>query len=183
MGLTRERVCDKILSMKNKYLECGRVCGAHGVRGVLKIESWCDSPKVLAAAKRIYLTSREGEYVERRVLTSSVSGPNVLMAVEGISDRDLATAMRDTVVYMAREDIPLGRGQMFLADMIGLDVIDAESGRIYGKIKKVEEAARGLLYTVSTERGDVLYPSAPELVKEIDPERGMLITPIEGFFD
>ena len=34
--------------MKKEYLECGKVCSAHGVRGVLKIEVWCDSPKVLA---------------------------------------------------------------------------------------------------------------------------------------
>ena len=149
----------------------------------MKIESWCDSPRVLAAAKRIYLTSREGGFVERRVLTASASGPNVLMTIDGVADRDSATAMRDTVVYMHRDDIPLKRGQMFLADMIGLAVVDAVSGRVYGKIKKVEEAARGFLYTVETESGDVLYPSAPELVKEVDPERGMLITPIEGFFD
>ena len=159
------------------------MCGAHGVRGVLKIESWCDTPKVLASAKRIYLAAREGGYTERRVLTASVSGPNVLMGIEGVSDRDSATAMRDTVVYMHRDDIPLKRGQMFLADVVGLPVVDANDGRIYGKIKRVEEAARGLLYTVATERGDVLYPSAPELVKEIDPERGMLVTPIAGFFD
>ena len=182
-GLTRARACVKIKCMKKQYLECGRVCGAHGVRGALKIESWCDTPKVLASAKRVYLSSKEGDYVERRVLTSSVSGPNVLMTMEGVCDRDAATAMRDTVVYMHRDDIPLKRGQMFLADMVGLPVIDANDGRIYGKIAKVEEAARGLLYTIETESGAVLYPSAPELVKEIDPERGMLITPIAGFFD
>ena len=171
------------MCMRNEYLECGRVCGAHGVRGALKIESWCDSPRVLAAAKRVYLADKEGGYVERRVLTASASGPNVIMSVEGVSDRDAATAMRDTVIYMHREDIPLKRGQMFLADMVELPVIDADSGRVLGKIKKVEEAARGLLYTIATERGDVLYPSAPELVKEIDPERGMIVTPIPGFFD
>ena len=182
-GLTRARAYVKIMCMRNEYLESGRVCGAHGVRGALKIESWCDTPKILASAKRIYLATREGGYTERKVLTSSVSGPNVLMTVEGVCDRDTATAMRDTVVYMHRDDIPLKKGQMFLADMVGLPVVDADTGASYGKIRKVEEAARGLLYTIATERGDVLYPSAPELVKEIDPERGMLITPIPGFFD
>ena len=169
--------------MRNEYLECGRVCGAHGVRGVIKVESWCDSPKVLGGAKRVYLASSEGAFVERKVLTASVSGTCVLMSIEGVEGRDAATAMRDTVIYMHREDIPLKRGAMFLADMIGLEVIDATDGRVYGRIKKVEEAARGLLYTVATEKGDVLYPSAPELVKEIDPERGMIVTPLPGFFD
>ena len=159
------------------------MCGAHGVRGVLRVEPWCDSPKVLAGSARIFLSTREGEYRERKVLTASVNGPSVLLSIEGVSTREDAIAMRDTVLYMHRDDIPLRRGEMFLADMIGLAVIDADTGREYGKIKKVEEAARGLLYTVATESGDVLYPSVPEFVKEIDPERGMLITPIPGFFD
>lgn len=169
--------------MKNEYLECGRVCGAHGVRGVLRVESWCDSPKVLAGSKRVYLSSGEGEYREHKVLTASVSGPNVLLSIEGVCSRDDAIAMRDRVLYMRREDIPLKKGQMFLADMVGLPVIDARDGRVYGKIKRVDEAPRGLLYTVETETGEVLYPSVPEFIKEIDPERGMLITPIPGFFD
>ena len=169
--------------MKNTYLECGRVLGAHGVRGVLKLEPWCDSPKILGGAKRVYLSRMEGEFVERRVLTASVSGDTVLMSIEGVADRDAAIAMRGTVLYMHRDDIPLRPGEMFLADMIGLPVIDAESGRVYGEISRVEEAARGLLYTIKTEEKEVLYPSNPELVKEIDPERGMLITPISGFFD
>ncbi|MBR7116516.1 MAG: 16S rRNA processing protein RimM [Clostridia bacterium] len=169
--------------MKNEYLECGRVCGAHGVRGVLKVEPWCDTPKVLASAKRVYLSSLEGEYSERKVLTASVNGATVLMSIEGVLSRDDAIAMRDTVLYMHRDDIPLGRGQMFLADMIGLSVIDADSGKVYGSVKKVEEAPRGLLYTVATESGDVIYPSGAQFIKEIDPERGMLITPIPGFFD
>ena len=173
----------KYLCMKAMFLECGRVCGAHGVRGVLKVEPWCDSPRVLAAAKRVFLSSGEGEYREHKVLGASVNGPGVLLTIEGVSSRDEAIAMRDTVLYLAREDIKLKPGQMFLADMVGLSVIDAESGRVYGSVVKVEEAPRGLLYSVKTEGGIVLYPSGEQFIKEIDPERGMIITPIPGFFD
>lgn len=173
----------KIFYMKKEYLECGRVCGAHGVRGVLKIESWCDTPKVLAAAKRVYTLSREGEYREHKVLTASVSGQNVLLSIDSVTSRDEAIAMRDTVLYMHRSEIPLKSGAMFLADMIGLAVIDADDGRLYGHIRKVEEAPRGLLYYIETEAGEVLFPSVPEFIKEIDPERGMIVKPIPGFFD
>ena len=39
---------------KEQYLECGKIINTHGVRGACKIESWCDSPKVLAAQKRVF---------------------------------------------------------------------------------------------------------------------------------
>ena len=168
--------------MKKIYLECGKVLGAHGVRGVLKVESWCDTPRVLASQKRIFL-AEGGEYVERRVMSASVTGPQVLMSIEGVSDRDEAVSMKGVVMYLHRDDIPLRPGQILLADMIGLPVIDAKTGVVLGKITEVTEVPRGLLYTIATDKGEVLYPSADELVAGIDSERGLLVTPIPGFFD
>ena len=173
----------KMSIMKKMYLEGGKVLGPHGVRGVLKIEVWCDSPKVLAKQKRIFLAGKEGGFEERRVVSASAAGALVLMSVEGIEDRDVAVAMKNTVIYLHRDDIPVSKGQMLLADMIGLAVIDANTGENYGTIKEVNDVPRGLLYTVDTPKGDVYYPSGKEFIKEIDEERGMFITPIPGFFD
>ena len=169
--------------MKKMYLEGGKVLGPHGVRGVLKIEVWCDSPKVLAKQKRIFLAGKEGGFEERKVVSASAAGALVLMSVEGIEDRDVAVAMKNTVIYLHRDDIPVSKGQMLLADMIGLAVIDANTGVEYGTIKEVTDVPRGLLYTIDTPNGEVYYPSGKEFIKEIDEEKGMFITPIPGFFD
>ena len=169
--------------MKKTYLEGGKVLGPHGVRGVLKIEVWCDSPKVLVKQKRIFLADKEGGYEERRVASASAAGQLVLMSIEGIEDRDVAVAMKNTVIYLHRDDIPVAKGQMLLADMIGLPVIDANNGTVYGEITEVVDVPRGLLYTIKTPTGDVYYPSGKEFIKDIDEEKGMFITPIPGFFD
>lgn len=163
------------------YLECGRVCNAHGVRGVLKVEHWCDSPSVLAKQSRVFLLS-EGEYKERKVLTSSASGQVVLMQIEGICTREDAIAMKGTVLYLKREDIPLRRGAMLIQDMIGLEVRDAADGKIYGYIDDVQDAPRGKLFVIKTEKGNVLLPEVPEFIKHIGDD-GMLVTPIPGFFE
>ncbi len=169
--------------MKKIYLECGKVCAAHGVRGVLKVEPWCDSPRVLVMQKRIFLATGDGKFKEVRILTASVSAGFVLMSLEGVDGRDAAIAMKGTVLYLHRDDIPVAKGEMLLSDMIGLDVIDASTGERYGVISDITEVPRGLLYTVQTEKGEVLYPSADALVAGIDSERGLLVTPISGFFD
>ena len=169
--------------MKKDFLECGRVCAAHGVRGLVKVESWCDSPKVLAGLKRIFFARREGEYEEHKLLTASVMGQLVLLAIEGYNDRDAAIGLKGRVLYARREDIPLPKGAMFIADMIGLDVIDIESGKRLGQISAVEDGVASRLYTVRTERGEVILPDVAEFIKEIDAERGMLVRVIPGFFD
>lgn len=168
--------------MKKEFLEGGKVCNAHGVRGVLKTESWCDSPRVLAGQKRVFFKKGES-YAEYKVRGASVSGAHVLLTLEGIDSYEGAIALKNAVFYLHRSDIPLKPGAMFIADMIGLPVIDRDTGRVYGEISAVDEVPRGRLYTVKTDTGDVLLPDEPVFVKEIDAERGMLITPIPGFFD
>ena len=159
------------------------MCAAHGVRGILKVEPWCDSPKVLAAQKRVFVADSCGKYNEFEVASASVCGNLVLLGLIGISTREAAFAMKNTVLYLKREDIPVKPGQMLLQDMIGLDVIDADSGRIYGKIKDITDAPRSKIYTIETKDGEVLFPAVSEFVKEIDENRGVFIRPIPGFFD
>ena len=169
--------------MKKEYLECGKVCSAHGVRGALKIEHWCDSPRVLANRKRVFFEEADGSYKELAVISASVSGNFVLMSLDKISTREDAQAEKNRVIYLHRSDIPVKRGAVLIADMIGLPVINIDTGRVYGTLSEVNDGVQYKLYTVKTESGDVLLPGINEFVKEIDTERGVFIRPIPGFFN
>ena len=167
--------------MKAEYLECGKICSPHGVRGVVKVEPWCDSPKVLARAKAVYLKSLDG-YRRLPVTAASISGAFLLMTLEGISTREDAQAYKNTTLYLHRSDIPVPKGAMLIADMIGLPVTDADSGRLYGTLSDVTDGVGYQIYSVKTEGGEVLLPAVAEFVKEIG-EDGIKISPIPGFFD
>ena len=170
--------------MKKKFLECGKIVGAHGVKGLAKVESWCDSPKILAAQKRVFLAEKDGSYREVKIESASVSGPLVLMMLSGGFDREQIQGMKNTVLYLKREDIPLKKGAVLLADIIGLDVVDIDTGVTYGRVKDITEAPRSRIYVVEQENGrEVLIPDVKEFIKEIDAERGVLIRTIPGFFD
>lgn len=168
--------------MKKEYIECGKVCSAHGVRGAMKIDPWCDTPRVLASQKRVFLADRCGTYKEIQVLSASVAGRCVLMTLEGIDTREAAQAEKNRILYLHRSDIPLKPGAVLIADMIGLPVIDIDTGETLGELVEVNDGVQGKLYTIKTEKGDVIFPGIPEFVKEIDTERGVFIRTIPGFF-
>ena len=176
-------MCDKIILMKKEYLECGRVCAPHGVRGVLKVESWCDDSKVLASARRVFLASPDGKYKELKVLSGSPTGRFALLRIEGVETREDAQSYKNKTLYFRREDIRLKAGQVLLADIIGLPVIDRDTGRVYGEVSDIDDGVRYRLYTVKTEKGSVILPAVPEFIKEIDAERGVFVSVIPGFFD
>ena len=169
--------------MKKEYLECGIVRSPHGVRGILNVECWCDSPRVLAKQKRVYILGGDGSYKEIKVISASPAPDKVLMGLEGIDSREAAQGYKNTVLYLHRDDIPVPKGAMLIADMIGLPVVDFDTGRVYGEISDVRDGVRYKLYTVKTDTGEVILPGVDEFIKEITEERGLLVRPIPGFFD
>ena len=169
--------------MKKEYLECGIVRSPHGVRGILNVECWCDSPRVLAKQKRVYILGRDGSYKEINVISASPAADKVLMGLEGIDSREAAQGYKNTVLYLHRDDIPVPKGAMLIADMIGLPVVDFDTGRVYGEISDVRDGVRYKLYTVKTDTGEVILPGVDEFIKEITEERGLVVQPIPGFFD
>ena len=169
--------------MKKEYLEGGKICTSHGVRGALKIEHLCDNAKVLTSQKRVFLRLKDGTFEERRVISASVAGKFVLMSLEGIDSREAAIAERGRMLYLHRSDIPVKRGAMLLSDMIGLPVVHAESGEQLGTLSDISDVAGRTIYTVKTDKGYVLVPAVDEFIKEINEREGVKMLPIPGFFD
>ncbi|MBQ7124816.1 MAG: 16S rRNA processing protein RimM [Clostridia bacterium] len=168
-----------------KYIEIGKITRPHGINGAVKSEPWCDSPSVLASLKKIYLADKKSEvgFSEKKILKASVQKDRVILLIEGIESPEAAERLRDTLIYADRGDIPLEDGAFLIDDLKGLDVIDISNGKIYGKLNDVLQGAAGDLYEINTEAGTVLIPAVKEFIKEINLEKGIFISPIEGMFD
>ena len=167
---------------KKQYLECGKIVNTHGVKGAVKLESWCNTPEDLAELGRIFVEDGENKKV-LKVKHASVFKQFVIAELEGITDFDAALALKNTVVYAARDDLTLEEGDYFIADVIGLPVIDADNGKEYGKLKDIINRGASDIYVIDTPDGERMMPAVEEFVKEVDLERGIFVLPIEGMFD
>ena len=99
------------------FPECGKIVNTHGVMGAVKIESWCNTPAVLAKLKRVYLPGKEG-MKEIRVTRASVFKQFVIAELEGVTTVDAAHALRGKVLHAAREDLRLPEGEDLIAELI-----------------------------------------------------------------
>ena len=167
---------------KSQYLECGKIINTHGVRGGLKLESWCDTPNDLASLKKVFLQNG-AEYKLYKVKKASVFKQFVLFELDGINDIDTAMTLRGRIVYADRKDISIDEDAFFIADIIGLDVIDLESGEKIGTLSDVLNLGASDLYEIDTKNGKKLIPAVPEFIKKIDLEKGIFVSLIEGMLD
>lgn len=169
--------------MKLEYLECGKLLAPHGIAGGMKMECWCDSPAVAVRLPALYFKKGEGQYEAKKLLRASPYGKGVLVFLEGITSPEEAAPFRMQTVYAKREDLSKDDGTVFLAELIGLSVIDIDTGRTYGRIKEVDTSRKTTLYIVETEGGEVMLPAVDEFIKEVDVGSHILVRPIPGLFD
>jgi len=157
----------------------GAVTGAHGVRGLVKIKPFTENPDDVAAYGPV-----EDERGTRR-FTLSVSGhakDQVIVRVDGVTDRDGADALRGTRLYVSRAALPEPEdGAFYHADLIGLAVVSV-AGEALGKVTAVYDFGAGDLIEYSGEDGRPrMLPFTEAAVPEVDIAGGRLVVdPPEG---
>ena len=168
--------------MKKEFLECGKIVSTHGVRGEVRVQPWCDSPDFLKTLERVYLDRGQNPL---RIERARVHGNLVILKLAGIDTMEQAVCYRNKVLYVSREQIPLEEGEYLIQDLLGCQVVDVDTGRVYGKIYDVRPTGANDVYYLRDETGtERLVPSIPQVVLERDLEAGVVrIRPLEGLFD
>ena len=164
------------------YLPACKIVSTHGVRGEMKALPLCDGAEFLAKFKRLYATA-DGTG-ECRVLGVRTQGNVMLLRLADVTDMDAARAQVGRTYYLAKADAKLPRGRYFIDDLLGCDVVDADTDRVYGQLTNVDRPAAQDIYTVTDGAGEEhMLPAVPEFVKKIDIDaRKIFVTPIEGMF-
>ena len=107
------------------------------------------------------------------------------MKIKGIDTIEQADSLRNKVLYMNRDDVELEEGAYFIQDLIGLDVIDNDTGERLGSLDDVSETGANDVYHVKTDDGRVfLIPVIPDVIRDISLEQGTVrIFRMKGLFD
>lgn len=88
-------------------------------------------------------------------------------------------ALKGKTVQIRRADAKLPEGSFFLADIIGLPVMD-EAGHMLGKLREVLAPSIQQVYVVDGER-EILIPAVPEFILETNISEGYIkVRLIEG---
>lgn len=167
-----------------KYLEVGIVQNVHGVVGDMAVLCLCDSTDVFKSLKKVYIENG-GTYTEHFLTRNTRLREGVmLLHIEGFDSRETAATLKGISLFADRCDLPTPEnGSYFIADLLGLSVIDADCGRIYGKITDVQSYGASDIYEITSDDGKkYLFPAVPEFIEKTELDSGLYVRPIEGMF-
>ena len=167
--------------MLKKYIECGEIVGTHGVRGEVRVNPWCDSPKFLTKFSKFYLDS-DGKESQ----SASTVRPNnniVLIKFKGIDSIETATEYKGTKLYIKREDADIGN-RHFIDELIGCEVFDSLTTNKLGVISDVTQLPSNDVWHIKNDGKEYLIPAIDSVINNIDVENNkVVITPLKGIFD
>lgn len=147
----------------------GRITGAHGLRGEVKIAAFTGEPADIAAYGP--LTSGDGARKFEISAVRSMKGGSVIAQVAGVSDRDAAEALRGADLYVARSALPPteDEDEFYHSDLIGLDAV-APDGAAIGTVLAVHNFGAGDLLEIrfEHERQPVLIPFEKAYVPRVN---------------
>ena len=153
--------------MNSNYLECGKIVNTHRIRGEVKIVPWADSPEFLCGLPALYI---DGKAMALR--SARVHKGNVIALLEGVEDVNAAMLLKNKVVFLSRADVELPDGAFFLADLIGLRVVD-ENGAELGVLEDILSPSVQRIYVVRGQR-EILIPAVPEFILETNVAGGYI---------
>lgn len=172
------------------YFVVGRVRRAHGIRGELVVETLTDAPDaIFAAGRRVFAGDSGGaltrDPLELTVLRSSPFKGGLIVAFEGINDRNTADSWRDRTFLVPEGEVePPGEDEVFLHDLVGMRVVTV-GGADVGSITQVYELPQGVVFEVARpSKSAVMLQLNEQTVTQVDTEaRVVHIDPLEGLLD
>jgi 16S rRNA processing protein RimM len=166
----------------------GRIRGAHGLRGQIRVQYFTDAADTLVGLPSVTIARAEDD-PETQAFEVEFAGPGrrgeVRMALAGIRKREAAEELRGRLVLADPKDFePLGPGEHYGFELVGCRV-ETRDGRTLGRVRDIWPTGAADLLIVEGEGGrEHLIPAARDLLREVDVERRRIVVEvIPGLLD
>ena len=149
--------------MKLETIRVGRIVNAHGIKGEVRVQPAGADPALLTRFETFLLDGAPVVPTANHVHKSLV-----LLKLPGVDDMNAALALKGKDLYVRRADAHLADGEFFDEELLGMDVVDADTGARLGELTAVENYPAHQVYTVRGER-EYLIPAVRDVfIKSVD---------------
>ncbi|MFD0978861.1 ribosome maturation factor RimM [Tropicimonas aquimaris] len=160
----------------------GAIAGAFGVKGEVRLKSFCAVPEDIAAYGALF--TEDGA----RFFTVEITRPvknGLAVHLSGVASKEQADALKGIRLFADRSRMPaLPEDEFYHADLIGLEVRDT-GGTLLGTVRAVQEYGAGDMLEIHGPglKSTVLLPFTREAVPTVDIASGRIVVdPPEGLF-
>lgn len=160
--------------MSSDLIQVGRVAGAFGVRGEVRITSFTAEPLALVDYKDL---KREDGAVALTLTSGRPAKGGIVARAREVETREQAEALRGLKLYIPRSALPEpDEDEFYVTDLVGLSVVDP-AGEPLGRIKSVQDFGAGDLLEIAPAEGGATWylPFTRDAVPDVRLADGVVV--------
>ena len=159
-------------------LSIGKIVGAHGIKGVVKVFSYAESSARYQSGMLLFLKDSHGNRFDRTVNWAKPHSKTILLSLDGIQDRSQAEALIGSELFIEKAGLEeLDAGSYYWDDLLGLAVYGV-NGEYLGELSAIIPTGSNDVYVVRQStpeaKTEVLIPALESVVKEVDLDRKIM---------
>lgn len=164
------------MARSEEYIPVGRISGAFGVRGWVKVYSYTEPRSNILEYTPLFL-SRQGQWIEVKVSGGHVQGKGIVMGLANVTDRDQAQPLIGSELAIRKSQLePVGDDEFYWRDLEGCRVVN-EKDETLGLVDHLLETGANDVLVVKAE-GDgeeCLIPFVFDaFIKQVDVENKVI---------
>lgn len=181
----------------DQWLRAGKITGAYGIKGWVKVHSFTDPPENLLDYDAWGLTPPGADGKQEQVpdalrqikpLAGRMQGKALVAQLQGVADRTAAEGLRGSAIWIAEHVLPgLEDGDYYWRDLLGLRVVTEYEGQtlLLGEVDHLLETGANDVLVLRPCAGSIderqrLVPYLPEaVVVSVEPHNGDADGPID----
>jgi 16S rRNA processing protein RimM len=166
-----------IMGNTSGYFVVGKIVGAHGVLGELKVTPQTDNPERFRPGAELLLESDDG-LLPVKVASARPHKGMVLIKLASVSDRTAAQQLQWRKLFIPEsEAMVLGENENYAHDLIGLRV-ETITGEALGELIEILFTPANDVYVISGPDQQLLLPAIRDVVLGIDLEAGTMVVKV-----
>ena len=152
----------------------GRIHGAFGVRGEVKLESFTEPKSAILRYQPWTLRDAQGNERGLEGARGRETSKGLVATLPGVEDRDGAEALRGNDIWVSRSVLPpASPGEYYWLDLEGLRVVNME-GADFGTVSHLFSTGANDVLVARGERERMIPFLEPDYVKSVDFEAGVV---------
>lgn len=152
----------------------GAIAGAFGVKGEVRLKSFCAQPEAIVAYAPLW--TEDGSRSFTLKLTRG-SGSGLTARLSGVTTKEEADALKGVELFAERDRLPnLPDDEFYHTDLIGLEVLDT-GGALLGRVRAVHNHGAGDILEIygPGRKTTLLIPFTRQAVPTVDLKAGRII--------
>lgn len=159
---------------KSDLLPIGKIVGVHGIKGILKVISFSESPFIFKPGDSILLKGNDGRDIFHEVEWIKPHKRVFLMCLKDITDCNMAEALIGEEFFIEKEILPeLEEGTYYWVDLIGLSVYTTDDICI-GRIESIIQTGSNDVYVVKDKDKETLIPALESVILSVNLEEKIM---------